>query len=375
MRYRIALVASLLSLCGALHLADCDGCRAAHGAQPETGSASLRLVKRVFPWPKGARFDKPTPQVPDIVRIAESPAGAIALGDWEGNVFVWDRKRERVHVASGRPPNRPVTALRENGLYRVEAMRFRGGNLLYWVRRGGKAWQAELKNGEVTSRKRINRTRVIGHSTAIAGDSFIRSVEYGHGSLLAKLWRPWVYVLKKYSLKTGVFEESCEIYPRKGGQYHWVNAMAVSPDEKLLAIASENNCGIVSIEPFKLVRAFGIEWVKSLAFSPDGSRVALTTGPRELLVYDMKTQRFIFRDHMPPGGYRIQPTCFSSENVLWFYYWYHLRRLDVATGSVEKVLKARSIEALRLSNDRKFLYVGHGNGLFEIHSIGSDKPH
>jgi len=364
----IFLVSTVPSpLCGADEPSAAQGKNATEGTLED----SLPLVEGLFPWREGSRFAKPEGKVPEILSIAESPDGRfVAWGDEEGNLFVWDLQANHLSIVKNRTLDRPP-AIFEEPIFRIQDLRFKNAKTLYWLESSGEGWVclADLEDGRFVPRTRMKLRS--GMPAVILPGSVVVSEPYaGLFNFWMELLRPHVYVLRKYDLETGKRLGKCEIYPRKRMRYHWVNAFAASPDDSLLAIASENNCGIVSTEPFRLVRSFGLEFVQSLAFSPDGSRLALANrNENELFVLKTESGELVRKITMPRGGNLIQPLAFSSNDDLWFHYWSHLYRLDILTGRVEQVLEVPLITAMMVSKDRLRLYVALWNGTFNIYRL------
>lgn len=375
---RVSRVAAVLGL-GIVLLPVYGGGESARGQGKDAGEgaagAALTPVESLFPWRDGGRFTRPEGRVPDVLAIAEdADEGLIAWGDQEGNVFTWSSRTRCVSVVNDRTLGAPPRTWREEAIFRVTALRFKDHRFLFWLEERGGIGRADLEDGRFVPRKRSQLPPHSPFGGTLLGDSVVVSETYGGSNFLKMLRRPNVDVLMKRDLETGKALGECEIYPPKGGRYHWVNAMALSPGDKLLAIASENNCGIVDMESFRLARSLGIEFVQSLAFSPDGSRLALATGDKlELLVVEAGSGKVIRKVTMPDGGAWIEPLAFASNESVWFHYWSHLYRLDVPKGEAVKVLEVPRVTALLVSRDGRSLYVGLWNGVLDVYALPVEK--
>lgn len=345
--------------------------------RPHTRESSPLLVciDTCFSWHEGGRFARPAGAVPDVVAIHESPDGRlVAWGDEESNVFLYDLRTKRALVVNDRTFSRPPRSPAETICYKIEAVCFGNDETLYWLDGRGTAWRADLQAGRVVARRRINAKPALGSSSgAILSGSFVVDAPSGSPNILLEFLRPHVYVLRAYDLGTGELRKTCEIYPRKPGQYHWVNTMAPSPDGALLAIASDHNAGIVSMRPFRLVRTLAVEYVNAMAFSPDASRLAVADRSPRVSIYDVATGKQVRSLALSDEWGSVDAVSASSSRMVWLHQGPYLHRLDVETGELERVLRVPRVTALFASKQHSRLYAGLWDGRLQVYRLTAEK--
>lgn len=320
-------------------------------SQPSTNSG---FHKRLCPWPKQILADG----WPVVKVIAESPEKKyLAWGDDAGNVFVWEFGENKVVALT----DLRMSAYDEASKGRILAIRFRDCNTLFWMNGEGVVWRARVISPGGWKKKPINLDRSGGClSGIILEDSFIQCVS-------AINFFTFEDVLKEYELDSGAFKRTCKLYPLEKGLSHYVEAMAVSDDQKYLAIVSQCNAGLVSLDDFSLTRSFGIKHGTKIAISPDGSRVAVATYTNKLLVWDTGTGHLIKKLDLGMGQ---MPTSlvFVSNRRLLFEYKISVYQLDLVNGQRDLMFATYPRGTMVISSDRRWLYIGT-QGALEIYKL------
>lgn len=336
-------------------------------AEPGERIAPPRLQRTFFPWGKGTRYETPGKDVPAVTRISESPDGTyVAWGDTGGNIFVSDAGGKHIGLVQDLASSRPAGKVQGDSGYDSRCIRLKDANTLYWIDWKGAAWKAVLEGGAIKTKLRLAGSPWSSSGGIIAGDCFIVSAP---DTGLKFLFHPYRHVLYKYSLNDGKLLGTCEIYPPAPRRFHGVNAMALSHDGQYLAIASENNAGIVSLDPFCLDRTLDVSFGCALAFSPNDDLLAIaSSGDKRLRVYDRRIHRFTLETSVPENGVVFSGVAFTSNRTLWFHYGFHLYCMDIAVGHTMAVLEMPPPESLYIG---AMLYVGRRDGVVEQYSMPS----
>jgi hypothetical protein len=324
------------------------------------------------PWAQIARSPPAETRVKEVRRIAISPDGrSLAWGDGGGNVFFSSIAGGPVAVVSDRTFSKPPLDPHDECLYAMDAIEFQDKGVFYWLDHWGTAWRADAADKGFIAKK-VNPGTPFGWGGTIVGDSFVLS-KLRATNPIAFLLSPYDYVLRRYSLADGRLLGTCELYPRKARRYHYPNAMAVSPDRKWLAIASENNAGIVNMETFKLEHTLGIEFGKALAFSADSTILAISIdilsplSCSEVRIYDAAKGSLLSKHLVDTGGGDIITMAFGPDNRLWFYGVSGLHTLSLKTGLVSGAFALNECTAL-LVNDKGLVCAGLWNGSVNIYA-------
>lgn len=301
---------------------------------PET-EEGFKLIKSIRPWSDARiKLMKRQDDLPGVSAMALSPNGnLLAWGDEENNVFLWFSQEDKLVVVKDTTVAKPP---RGEPYAPVESIRFKKDDMLYWMNARNSIWLADIKGGKASiescTSTRPARIGVIGE------DSFILCTRIGKG-LWDLIKSPQLYELLKYDLETGKYQDTCTIYPRgKKLYYHFIEVMALSQDNSLLAIASQVNSGLVRLKDFKLIQTFNIIAGSALAISPDNSHVALGCWwSDEILVFDAVTGKLVNKVNGVPDRHAM---AFESDNILWFYYRPRLYRVDLTNNAIEIMWKS-----------------------------------
>ena len=336
-------------------------------ASTERARINLTLLDTVSPWTRLKKERHPGVSSPSVSVIAESPnQQLVAWGDGQGNVFLWSRLRKSVRVLKDVTLGKAPTLKEETGLHGVLDMRFRDDQTVVGL--SGQlevsAWRVSLGQGKPTLDEMASANDV-AFSAVLVDGSFVQCVAYKGGVLAHLLWVGCV--LEKYSTKTGRYQETCRIYPQKRGQHHEVETMAVSPDCKLVAIGSECNAGVVSVAPFKLVRSLGVDCGRGLAFSPDGSRLAVSTIRGEVFVFSVADGQLVKQFTVSSSSASIDAVAFVSNDVLVVGHSVGVFWLNVLTGQTSLAADMGGApKALLVSRDGRRLYAGCYGSILKV---------
>jgi len=206
--------------------------------------------------------------------------------------------------------------------------------------------------------------RLIGHDAAVNDGAFLsgnRAVTVGDDSALI-LW----------DLTSGT------ILHRMDGAGEKVLGLAVSPDERYVAVASwENEARVYDLEPDRLTLRHRLTQhrnnVNAVAFSPD-SRILYTAsydgGIRE---FDVRSGDFL-REIVNLGwGVNVLEVLPGGTQLLFGVTDGKLGVLDIESGEEAKVLPphSRPVLSLALSTDGSRIASGGGDGLIRVFAAGS----
>lgn len=321
----------------------------------------LKLVKNIKPWTaERIKIMEDPNDLPGITTMTLSPNGKLlAWGDEQDNVFLWFSQDDRLVIVKDTTVTKPPADPHFH--FPVESIRFIQDDVLFWMDFEQDVRRADIKEGKVSVKPSAPPSpRTVAMRAVITPDSFILCTGRGKNVLVRLLLHPHEYELKKYDLETGKYQGTCRIYPRNKGCYHHVNVMALSPDDSLVAIASDNKAGLVKLRDFKLIQTFDVQGGTTLAISPDNSLVAVNSGWEGYKVFDTRTGKPV-RTITEISYHSDSPDCFAFENqdILWFHSGWELYRLNIKSGEMRLIWERQpEVKTMFLDRNSQCLYFG-----------------
>jgi len=322
-----------------------------------------KLVKSIRPWTdeRMKLIEKESPDALIITAMALSPNGKfLAWGDQQNNVFLWFSQEDKLVVIKDTTVTKqvPYDPFFD---FPIESIRFITNDVLSWLDMERNRWWADIKKPKSSIK---TSPSMLFQKTAMRGiitpDSFILCIERESG-FLASLFKPTQYELRNYSLENGKEQATCRLYPKVRGYYHFVEAMALSEDDSLLAISSQCNSGLVRLKDFKLIQTFNTIGGNVLAISPNNSLVAVEEGEKGgFKVCDTKTGKPV-RTITEISDHSHWPSSFAFENndTLWFPAGWEMYRFNIKSGKMKLVWKRGPVVmTMLLDRDIRCLYLG-----------------
>lgn len=153
-----------------------------------------------------------------------------------------------------------------------------------------------------------------------------------------------------------------------------ITAMAVSNDGKFVAAAGDDHAiRLISLEDRRVhsVWAGHLDWIRGLAFTEDGDRLASCANDGFVRVWDTSTLKQLTSTQVP---HALDALAFGDDHTLFAVgFGVNVYRVDVATGetSIDHACDCNDLKTVAVSPDLQFLAYAGRDGVLRVQKFAS----
>ena len=154
-----------------------------------------------------------------------------------------------------------------------------------------------------------------------------------------------------------------------------ITAMIVSKDGRFIAAAGDDHAiRLVSLQDRRVMSVWTghVDWVRSVAFSDDGQRVASCANDGSIRIWDTQSMKQLHEARVPHALYALTFTDANTVYAVGFSN--NIYRLDLGTNliSIDHSSDCSDLRAIVLSPNRKHLAYAGRDGVLRVQQFGAD---